>query len=61
MVKKIVVLFLCLILLAGCSKKQAYEAPELMDPVGVSMDTATVTRKDIYHLKTFTGTVTPEV
>lgn len=61
MVKKIVVLFLCLILLAGCSKKQVYEAPELMDPVGVSMDTATVTRKDIYHLKTFTGTVTPEV
>lgn len=56
-----IVLILCVLVLPGCTKKTAAEVPELMPPVGVSMDTAVVTRKDIDKKVVYTGVVEPQV
>ncbi len=37
------------------------EAPELLEPVGVKLDTAEVVRQDIYELKYYDATVAPYV
>lgn len=39
----------------------ADEAPELLEPVGVKLDTAEVVRQDIYELKYYDATVAPYV
>lgn len=59
--KRIIILMLiCILALFGCSS-QTSEAPELLTPVGVSMDTATVTRKDFDKKLFYNGAVVPEV
>ena len=50
---------LCL-LLFGCNKEETvYEAPELLSPVGVNVDTATVTRGDIVDVTYYEGSLSP--
>lgn len=60
---KILCLFLivCILLFPGCTSDSSEAAPELLEPVGVSMDTATVVRKDISRNLAFTGVVQTEI
>ena len=60
MKKKIVCLLLAvaLFLLTGCQDNQK-KAPQLLEPVGIKMDTATVTRGEIYNLTVHHGEVVP--
>ena len=49
-------LLLCVaVLFTGCAAREAepVEVPELLEPVGVSMDSAQVVRGDIYTVQTF--------
>lgn len=49
-------------LLAGCaSKEEGYPAPELLEPRGVSLDTAVVTRGEIWRTTVLEGVVVPGV
>lgn len=55
-------LLLCVaVLLTGCAEREAeqMEVPELLEPVGVSMDSAQVVRGDIYTVQTFEASVAP--
>ncbi len=51
-------LILALALLTGCAARPAEEqVPELLEPVGVRIDTATVTRGDIVTITAYEGSV----
>lgn len=50
----------CAMMLGGCGENE-FTAPELMEPVGVKLDTATVERGEIYNLSVFNGAVVPYV
>lgn len=54
-------ILLMTLFLTACSRPAQTEVPELLDPVGVVMDTATVTRKDISRSYLYTGYVQPNV
>lgn len=63
---KKVALFLSVLMLlscfAGCAgQEQQTQAPELLEPVGVKLDTAMVRVDDIYNTTIYTGEVVPEV
>lgn len=58
--KKIIVLLALFLLLTACAK-ETEPVPELLEPVGVSLDTAVVTRGTIARRYYYTGTVTPDV
>ena len=46
------------VLLAGCARQSApQEVPELLEPVGVKVDTAVVTRADLYTTTVYEGSV----
>lgn len=49
------------LLLGGCAKESAKEAPELMEPVGVDLDFAEATYRDLYTLKQYAYSVVPYV
>ncbi len=55
--------WLCILLavlaLAGCSAKGAAEAPALLEPVGLSLDTARAARGEICEMEAFDFAVTP--
>lgn len=56
------VLLLCMLVLQGCGNESVKEeVPELLTPVGVSMDTAVVERKDFDRKTTYIGMVEPEI
>ena len=50
-----------LLLLSGCGGKTAMEAPELLEPKGVTLDTAAVRRGTIQTVTTYEGLVLPAV
>lgn len=52
---------LLVMLMALMPAALAEEAPELLEPVGVKLDTAEVVRQDIYELKYYDATVAPYV
>ena len=52
---------LLLLTLSGCSSKKTPEAPELLEPKGVTLDTAAVRRGTIQTVKTYEGLVLPAV
>jgi len=52
---------LLLLSLSGCAERPAPEAPELLVPVGVSLDTQRVARGDFYRLNVYDGEVVPYV
>ena len=52
---------LLLLLLSGCGGKKAPEAPELLEPKGVTLDTASVRRGTIQTVTTYEGLVLPAV
>ena len=56
----ILALVLALGCFAGCQSENS-AAPELLEPVGVRMDTAEVQYGDIYTIKVFGGSVVPYV
>lgn len=56
---KIMILALTLMLLAGCAAGADQPAPQLMEPVGVSMDTAMVQRGDIFEVQAYDFAVEP--
>ena len=47
--------------LAGCGRKAGYDAPELLEPKGVTMDTAAVRRGLIQTVSAYDGLVLPAV
>lgn len=49
-----------LLLLVGCSGQAQMDAPELMQPVGVKMDTAVVQRGEICEIESYDFAVTPQ-
>lgn len=53
-------LVLALTGLSGCQKAQV-QVPELLEPVGVEMDTATATVGDMYSMSIYNGEVVPSV
>ena len=53
--KKIMILLLTVLMLVSCRPAAVEEVPELMTPVGVSMDTAIVKRQDLYKIQRYTG------
>lgn len=62
--KKITATILCMMMLAGltgCGKEQQAEAPELLEPVGVKLDTAVAKMGDIYDIAVYSGEVVPYV
>lgn len=63
--KKGLTTFLAVLLLmstlCGCQSQQTSSAPELLEPAGVKMDTATVTRGDIFDVALVEGSVVPYV
>lgn len=54
-------LLLTLAVLAGCSNAPAGKAPELLDPVGVTIATATAQRDTVYTIKTYAAEIVPHV
>lgn len=62
--KRTAALFLALagiLLLPGCQGTAEQQAPELLEPVGVQMDTAAVTRGEIYNIQYLDGEIKPAV
>lgn len=54
----VICLSLC-ILLTGCSSKEEKDTPELLEPVSVNVDTAVVTKDEIYSIATYPAYVVP--
>lgn len=50
-----------ILLLPGCQGAAGQQAPELLEPVGVQMDTAVVTRGEIYDIQYLDGEIKPTV
>lgn len=59
-VKKLAIIPLLVLLLTGCSAG-TYEAPQLLEPVGVHVDTVKVYIGDIYKIETYEGAVLPKI
>lgn len=62
--KKISVLLIALILcMTGCgqSKTEEAKAPKLLEPVGVDVDTATVTKMQLSNINNIDGQIIPEI
>lgn len=49
------------ILLAGCGGQSASEAPELIDAVGVDMDTAEVIKMDLSGVTSYSAQIVPKI
>lgn len=49
------------ILLTGCQSTAGQQVPELLEPVGIKMDTAVVTRDEIYSVQCLDGEIKPKV
>ena len=45
----------------GCQNEATVSAPELLEPVGVKLDTAVVQRSDVYDASMVAGAVVPYV
>lgn len=60
---KYITALLMLVGMTGCGSERAdvQEIPQLVEPVGVEMDTEFVTREDIYQIFMTSGTVVPYV
>lgn len=58
--KLFVMIFVSLILLSGCEKKDSV-VPVLKESIGAELDTALVSRGDIYNLTTYDAKIYPEV
>ena len=52
---------LSLLLLSGCAINASDKVPELIEPVGMDPDTATVSRGEIFNVITLEGLVLPQV
>ena len=50
--KSFLILMVSMFLLSGCNSNKEIEIPELIEPVSTKMDTAVVSRGDIYTLTT---------
>lgn len=61
MKKFLIILIVGMLLLSGCDKSKEAEIPELIEPVSVKMDTAVVSRGDIYTLTTYDAKVYPDI
>lgn len=61
MKKLYAILIILIISLTACQAKEDEEIPELKEPVSGQMDTAVVSRGDIYTLTTYDGKVYPDV
>ena len=60
--KKIVgVCMAAVLLLSGCGEAKTVEAPELIQPVGVDMDTAEVVKMDLSGVTAFSAQIVPSV
>lgn len=60
--KKIVgVCMAAVLLLSGCGETKALEVPELIQPVGVDMDTAEVVKMDLSGVVAFSAQIVPSV
>lgn len=60
--KKIVgVCMAVVLLLGGCGKSAEVEVPELIEAVGVDMDTATVTKMDLSGVASYSAQIVPEI
>ncbi len=59
-VKKLAFTLIAIIMLAGCTADIA-AAPELLEPVGVKIDTTKAYIGTIYDIKVFEGTVLPKI
>ncbi len=60
--KKIVgVCMAAVLLLSGCGETKTLEAPELIQPVGVDMDTAEVIKMDLSGVTAFSAQIVPSV
>ena len=60
MKKKLIVLAMLLAFTSGCAAKQTAEIPELLEPVGVNMDTFTVTAGDYINTDSYPGSIVPD-
>lgn len=58
MKKKLILLLACGLLLAGCNKTKT-DVPELLEPVGASLDTETVSKGNLTKQLTYEANVTP--
>ena len=58
-----ILILIMLISVTGCKNQSApmQEVPELLEPVGVEMDTAIAQRGEIYKVSMFNGTIVPYV
>ena len=61
MKKFLIILMVSMFLLSGCNSNKEIEIPELIEPVSTKMDTAVVSRGDIYTLTTYDAKVYPDV
>lgn len=50
-----------LLVLSGCARQAAPEAPALLEPVGVKLDMQRVERGDLYRVAVYDGEVVPHV
>lgn len=50
-----------ILLLSGCGKTETVDVPELINPVGVDMDTATVVKMDLSGVTSFSAQIVPTV
>lgn len=60
MKKLLMILMVSMFLLSACDNNET-EIPELIEPVSVKMDTAVVSRGDIYTLTTYDAKVYPDI
>lgn len=61
MKKKWIIPLIAACLISGCSVNTEVQAPELMEPVGVNIDTVTVKRGTYENLSYYEGSVVPSV
>lgn len=59
--KIIALLLIILSILTGCSQPVAEEIPELLEPVGIQMDTVEVTKDSVYQVAVYEGQIVPYV
>ena len=59
--KAIALLLLILFVLTGCGKTTQEEVPELLNPVGVHMDTVLATVDSVYKVSAYEGQIVPYV
>ena len=59
MKKALAALLIAALTLMGCALAEEAAVPELIEPVGVRLDTAKVVRQDIYNMSYYDAAVVP--